>query len=126
MAHRTFGNAEPEQRSTVTFTLQGTTMATADQPAEVWKEDFTCVPVAPAGVLDDIAASMVTDAKGNIILNAPSLLAFLRGVLVDDDVPRMEALARDKRRLLPLEDLGNVVMWLTKELTGHPSTPASS
>lgn len=126
MAHRTFGSDEPEKLEPVTFTLRGTIMGTDDQPAEVWKEDFTCVPVAPAGVLDDIAASIVTDAKGNMILNAPSLLAFLRGVLVDEDVPRMEALARDKRRLLPLEDLGNVVMWLTKELTGHPSTPASS
>lgn len=129
MAHRTFGNTAPT-REPVTFTLTGVYLRPDDAPddyqPEVWEEAFTCVPVAPAGVLDDLAASVTTDGKGNQIFNAPSLLNFMRGVLVDADVPRMEALAHDKRRLLELQTLGELVMWLSEQLLGRPSTPASS
>jgi hypothetical protein len=124
--HRTFGNSQPADGSPapepVTFDLSGGPPLSAEE----WEETFTCLPVAPAGVLDDFVNIVSIDARGNRVYDAPSLLNFLKGVLVDEDVDRLNALVHDKRRVVELATLGEVVMWLSQELLGRPTMPPSS
>lgn len=124
--HRTFGSTttdpEAEPAEPVTFDLSGGPPL-SKQP---WTETFTCVTVAPAGVLDDFVSVATVDARGNRVWNAPSLLRFLKGVLVDEDVVRLDQLVHDKERIVPLDTLGEVVLWLSQELLGRPTTPLSS
>lgn len=128
--HRTFGtvtpagdNGEaPAPLEAPTFTLQGGPPISPTAFAET----FTCVPVAPAGVLDDLAACVRVDARGRQIYDAPSLIRFLRGVVIDGDEDRLVELCHDKGRVVQIEDLGETVMWLSEALIGRPSTPPSS
>ena len=124
--HRTFGTTttDPDAQAVeaVTFDLSGGPPLSK----EPWSETFTCVPVAPAGVLDDFVSIATVDARGNRQWNAPSLLRFLTGVLVDEDVVRLNELVHDKARIVELNVLGEVVLWLSQELLGRPTTPPSS
>lgn len=122
MPHRKFDftpeiadDAEPKEP--ITFELGGLGLLTK----EPWVESFTAVPVAPPGVLDDVSTSMGVDDRGNRVWHTPSLLGFMRGVIVDDDVARFEALMRDKDRAIDIRDLGEIMLWLTEELLGRPS-----
>jgi hypothetical protein len=117
--HRVF-SATPSDEPPPTFTLDGTL-----PDGSGWAETFTCVPEAPAGVLDDLVASMGIDGDGNQRFNNVSLLRFIRGVLVEGDVGRFERLVRDKARVVPLETLGEIMLWLAEELTGRPTSRRS-
>lgn len=121
MPHRSFDltptESDAEPKEPITFDLSGLGQITK----EPWKESFTCVPVAPAGVLDDLASSMGSDQRGNRVWNVPSLLGFMRGILVDEDVDRFEALMRDKDRAVDLKDLGEIMLWVSEELVDRPS-----
>lgn len=122
MPHRKFDltpapTDQDEPREPITFELSGRGLLTK----EPWEESFTAVPVAPPGVLDDVASSMGIDDRGNRVWHTPSLLGFMRGVIVDDDVARFEALMRDKDRAIDIKDLGEIMLWLTEELLGRPS-----
>lgn len=120
---RRFTQASPTHvDEEITFVLDGVGVITG----EPWEETFRVVPVAPAGVLDDLAASVgVTDA-GDRVWNQVSLLRFIRGVIVDEDVPRFQRLTHDKDRVVALQLLGDVMIWLSGELVGHPTTRPSA
>lgn len=118
MAHRSFVPSEPgEAKDRPTFDIGGFRLSNS----EAWKETFTCVPEAPPGVLDDLTTSSIIDDRGNRQYNAPSLLAFFEGVIIDEDVPRFRAWSHDKDRAVSIEVLGEVMMWLAEELAGHPT-----
>lgn len=126
MAHKTFGNVAADSKDELkpgpTFDLEGGPPTSK----ETWKESFTCVPVAPAGVLDDLARMVQVDARGNQIYNSPSIMRFLVGVMIDADLDRFDALVHSKDRVVPLEVVVEVAMWLMEETVGHPSMPPSS
>ncbi len=123
MPHRKFdftpdpATADTEDREDLTFELAGMGLLTK----EPWAESFTAVPVAPPGVLDDVASSMGVDDKGNRVWHTPSLLGFMRGILIDEDVSRFEKLMHDKDRAIDIKDLGEIMLWLTEELLDRPS-----
>lgn len=122
MAPRTFGSVDPAARKeAIQFTLQGLTFP----DGLPWEETFSCLPSAPAGVLDDfVQAAGAFD--GSNIWTAPSLTGFLRSVMLDADVERFDGLLHDKSRIVELQDLGELVMWLSSELMGRPTPPLSS
>lgn len=118
MPHRSFiPDAETAEREPVTFDIGGYRQSTKEQ----WKETFTCLPEAPSGVLDDLATSSLLDDKGRRVFNAPSLLAFFEGVLVEEDVARFRAITHDKDRIVTLDLLGDVMMYVAEEITGRPT-----
>lgn len=123
MPHRKFDftppapDADAEAKEPLTFELVGVGQITK----EPWSESFTAVSVAPAGVLDDLASSMGVDDRGNRVWHSPSLLGFMRGIIVDDDVARFESLMRDKDRAVDIRDLGEIMLWLSEELLDRPS-----
>lgn len=122
-ARRTFTAKPPTPgRTGPEFDLEGVGQITGKE----WSEHFTCVPTAPSGVLDDLASSMGTDGRGNTVWNQVSLLAFFRGVLLDDDVVRFQALVHDKDRLVELDLLGEIMLWVADEVVGHPTQRPSS
>lgn len=118
MPHKSFiPDASPEKQEAVTFDVGGFRISNGEQ----WKETFTCVPVAPAGVLDDLATSSRVDGNGNRVYHSPSLLAFFEGVIVDTDVPRFREITHDKDRVVSIDQLGEVMMWLAEKLTDRPT-----
>jgi hypothetical protein len=118
MAHRSFVPSEPgEQKELPTFDIGGFRRSNG----EAWKETFTCLPEAPPGVLDDLMTASIIDDRGNRQYNAPSLLAFFEGVLVEEDVRRFREWSHDKDRTVAIETLGEVMMWLAEEVAGRPT-----
>jgi hypothetical protein len=108
-----------EGRERVEFEFAGVGVITK----KPWTESFTCVPAAPAGVLDDLAASVTLDSSGRMTWNQVSLLRFMRGVIRDEDVERLDALVHDKDRVVKIELLGETMLWVAEELAGRPMTP---
>lgn len=126
--HRTFDVANATDA--VTFTLNYTVPNPAPRPevedaAEPWPERvqqsqlFTCVSVAPAGVLLDMVAAQ--DSSGG--RSAQALTDFVNGVLIDADLERFAALVHDKDVAIPIEVLGQIVAWLAEEYAGRPTQP---
>ena len=118
MPHKNFAPASAQgagPREPVTFTLSGKTPT-----GEEWAEKFTCLEEA-SGVLDDLASSASYDAQGNRVFHAPSLVSFVAGVLVPEDEARFRRLTKDKTHVVPLETLGEITLWLSEELVGHPT-----
>lgn len=124
MPHRSFDFTPPvdadgdEPKEPITFELAGLGQITK----EPWKESFTAVPVAPPGVLDDLTSSMGADKRGNRVWHAPSLLGFMRGILIDEDIDRFEDLMRDKDRAIKIEALGEIMLWVAQELVDRPTS----
>lgn len=125
--HRDFGSSPGTPKEPITFTLAG--------------ETFTALPEAPGAALNDLASGITLDEKGYRVYSAPNLIAFVTAVLVEeeevegedgtmervptDDVERFLALMRDKRRVVPIDTLGEVVMWLAEEYGDRPSPPSA-
>lgn len=106
----------------VTFTLEG---GPPLSPKE-WSETFTCLPAAPAGALDDLAASAGMDTRRNVRQwNAPSVIRFLMAVVVPEDEERLWATLHGKETIVELQELGELMMWVAEELTSLPTTPPS-
>lgn len=114
-------SAAPEQpaKEPVEFDLEGARFSNN----EPWSEHFACVEVAPPAVLDDLVSSSTIDERGNRIYHTPSLIAFMNGVLVDQDLPRFNALMRDKDRAIDIQTLGEIVVWISEEIVGRPTGP---
>lgn len=132
--HRTFGTPTPDvPPEGPTFDLAG--------------ETFRCVAVAPPAVLLRLASAVTVNERGEQVFNAPDLIAYVTGVLVDevwavdepdeegkqdpaagrwvpvDDVDRFRELVYSKRVQIPIEVLGEVVLWLSEQYTGRPTRP---
>jgi hypothetical protein len=94
--------------------------------AETWSETFTCVGLAPAGVLEDLTSAIrVNPVTGTRRYDTLSCMAFVREVLVEEDKERFETLMHDQNRIVGLIDLVSVVAWLSDELTLRPTRPSS-
>jgi hypothetical protein len=138
MTNRTFGSIDParNRREKEQFTLQGLyefdvkdrrTGDVVHVEGEEWSETFTCLRNPPAGVLDDLVASVGYDDRGNERYDRLSIVRFLRGVVVPDDEDRLNDVLRDKARPLDLQDdVGPLFLDLCKRLGGRPTTPPSS
>lgn len=122
MAHKDFsapvGAEGDTPREATTFTLSGVTQ---DDKKEAWSETFTCLETPPAGVLDRLVSAISHDKMGRRVFDAPSLIAFCDGILIEADEDRFRELVYDKRRVVKIEVLGDMVIWLAEELAGHPT-----
>jgi hypothetical protein len=106
--HRDFAIPTDSGREPPTFTLAG--------------EKFTCLPVAPAGALNDLVAG-IGEIDGNTVYSAPNLIAFCEAVLVEGDEKRFRKVVHSKKTVVPIETLGDVVMWLAEVLVDRPTEP---
>lgn len=126
-AHKTFrlGRA-PTEDDRLSFELVGHyTNPPADGPDE-WSETFTCVGLAPAGVLEDLTTTMSVDAlTGRRRYSTMACLGFIHQVLIPDDEERFDVLMHDKNRIVGLIEMVEVTAWLSDMLTLRPTGPSS-
>jgi hypothetical protein len=122
--HRSFSlGPAPTPADNVTFDLSG---ERSSNPEDRWTETFTCVGLAPAGVLEDLTSAIRVDpTTGMRRYDTLSCMAFVRAVLVPEDTGRFELLLHDTDRVVGLIDLVQVVAWLSDELTLRPTRPLS-
>lgn len=128
MVHRTFDDDAQIDHDAIgpTFDLAGQT--------------FHCLPAAPAGALNLMLEAVKTDTRGNQVFSAPDLIGFVCMVLIDerwvrdeddpsqwrtepaDDVERFRDVCEGKKYIVPIEKLGEVVVWLTEQYVGRPTS----
>lgn len=117
-----------QRRQVPTFTVAGVYVdvdkaGNVVESDEEWEEMFRCLPVAPGGTLDDLSSAVSVDEHGNMTFSKVSVLRFIRSVIVEGDEHRFDQMVRDKRRMVELEILGEIMMDLSAEYTGRPTGP---
>lgn len=117
----TFSSDDYEPPPPRPFKLTGRTLGTQ----EPWEEVFSILGSAPQGPLADLASS-VTIKNGNIEYNANSVVRFLRAVIVPVDELRFDTLMHDKDRVVPVEQLGAVMLWAAGQVAERPTGPLSN
>lgn len=124
MARRTFTQERPALADDPPeFTLDGVGQLTKDP----WSQVFRCLGTAPAAALDELAAAVTVQDGDVIAFSNVSVLAFFRHVLVPDDLAEFDKLVRDKDRVVTIQTLGDVLLWLGEQYSdGRPTTPSSS
>lgn len=90
-----------------------------------WELTLRCVAEPPAAAFDDLARSVGTDARGQLVFNNVSLLRFFDQVVVPEDEQTFRDLVNDKDRAVQIEELGEVLMWLAGLYTERPTSPPS-
>jgi hypothetical protein len=122
--HRSFDVGDPPTTDDqVSFDVTG---RFTSRPDERWTETFQCVGLCPAGTLDALTTTVQLTTDGRRRYNSMSCMAFVRAVLIEDDVPRWDALLTDTDRIVGLIDLVGIVAWLSDELTLRPTQPSSA
>lgn len=125
---KTYRTNRQQRRQVPTFTIAGyyadvTPDGDVVESDEEWEETFRCLPVAPGGALDDIAAAVSIDDHGRMTFNKVSVLRFIRAVLVEADEQRFDEVVRDKRRMVELDVLGEIMIDLSEGYTNRPTGP---
>jgi hypothetical protein len=100
----------------VPFTLYGRRLSDGTE----WEETFSVLGQAPQGALTDLANGV--DIKdGNIVYSASATVKFLRAIIVPLDEARFDALLADKDKPMPLEQLGEVMLWASRVVSHRPT-----
>jgi hypothetical protein len=124
MARKTFGSRITPGKEGPILDLTGDIIDGSGQvTGEEWKLALRCLPKLPGEALDKLTTSVYVDAQGEQKYNAPSVLGFLRRVVVDDDLPALEALIADRHRVLDLNDYAGMMEWIVSETTEERPTP---
>ncbi len=100
--HKDFGSGNADVEP-LTFDLHG--------------ETFVCLPQVPGKFLLDLAKNSASEDAGE---NAEIITKFFSQVLEDESFERFDALLEDKRRVVTMETLGEIVSWLMEEYSGRP------
>jgi hypothetical protein len=121
---------------------------------ELGGEWFETLPEAPAAALNDLMAGITMSEEGDRVYSAPNLIAFVQAVLVAedrltiaeaeeqgidvddddreagivyvprDDVTRFRKVVTSKRIIVPIDELGDVALWVAEKLANRPFTPS--
>lgn len=119
MAHKAFGSTSHALPEAATFELSGMFVSSG----EGFTEKFTCQAVIPPGVLVDLVGAFgPVDDDGNRKLNVAVINDFFAATLDEESGARFAALIRDKNRVVEIDTLGEIVMWLSEEVLGRPTT----
>lgn len=121
MPKRTFTLAPPTTDDPPEFTLEGV----GQIDGQPWSLTFHCLGTCPAAALDDMARSVGVNAAGDYVFNNVSVIRFFRQVVVPDEEHELEAFIADKNRVVQIEELGDVLMWLAETYTARPTDPSS-
>lgn len=125
---KTYRSKAPTQKKVPTFTVEGNYIDVGDagdviETEEEWSETFRCLPTAPGAALDDLVSSVSINEEGDISFSKVSVLRFIRSVLTESEEQRFNAMVRDKRKLVDLDVIGQIMMDLAEEYTGRPIGP---
>lgn len=112
-------------------------------------EHFHALSEAPAGIMNDLLAGIGLDDAGNRVYQAPNLIRFVQGVLREqealtpeeatergierkpsddglvwipaDDLRRFSRVVYGKQHVVKVDELGELVMWLSEKLADRPT-----
>lgn len=127
----TFDSYDAPDEPTKPFRLSGRLLVPepptepGGEPVERWSEDFQILGTSPQGALATLAGA-VTIKDGVIHYTSHAVIRFLKAVIVPTDELRFDQLVNDKNRVLPLEQLGDVMLWAAGMVSGRPTGPLSS
>lgn len=99
----------------------GTTIA-----GEPFVERFRVVDVVPFGCIDDLARTVEVRPDGEVMYGKHATLAFMRQVIVPDDRDRWNALLTDPERIVPIDHVASIMLWVVGETTDRPTGPRSN
>lgn len=89
-----------------------------------WSRSFQCLPIIPAGAMDDLSNMVYVDQRtGKQMYNAPSLIGFMKQVIVPEQVDEFVELMHSTEFLVDLAELGACMEWVVEELMSRPTQP---
>lgn len=109
-------NTEPE-----TFTIVG-----SRGNGERFEELFSTVLELPVGVIDDVANSCSVMDDGRVAYSRHHVLRLIRTAITPDHRDRWDDLVRDTDRIVKLDKLVPVMLWLIGALSDRPTGPLSN
>lgn len=113
----TFQATKAAEREGPKFVIEGERRVVTKEGV-TWEpetHEFTCLPVAPAGIINDM-----TTADG---LPADVLTDFLEGCLVKEDEALFKELRYSKEFLVQAQTVSEIAIWLIGRYTGRPFLP---
>lgn len=119
-----------QNRPPIPIRLEGVYAAGTQQPGqpEAWALDLKAMGMPPLAVMDSMRDAIIMDeGSGQQAYNPAAVIGFIRGALEPNDAQQFMALVHDKSRLVRLEVLGSVMLYLSERYTGRPiGAPSSS
>jgi hypothetical protein len=123
MTLRTFDLDDPaDGHQPVEFAVRGKRKSTG----EPFTEQFTTIADLPPAVLDDVSRSVVIGDDGTAYYQRHETLQFVRAAIRAQDHARWDALVRDPDRLVNLDRLVEIMLWLVGTLLNRPTGPLSN
>lgn len=111
--HKTFDVPDADDSEPLSFDLKY-------KSGEV--ETFNCYPEIPGKLLIDLmkpAAAADEDRAG--VMMAVSVLEFFPQVMDEDEWARLESALNDRKRVVSMEQLSNIMSWLVEEYSERPT-----
>lgn len=90
-------------------------------PTEGGTEQFKARRNVPPGLLLDLAGAVVLDADGKRLPNIGAVDGLMQALLYPDDFARWSALLRDPDRWVSMEQIADVILWLSEAFMGRPT-----
>lgn len=133
MAAKTFTNPKPTAPLPAhEFTVDGwyadqdTTPGLEPPPGyepRPWTEQFIAKGSLPPGTLIDLTGLVQVLPNGAQQYNLALITSFMRQALLNEEhARRWEAMIHDPNRLVEIETLGEIVLWLGEMLAGRPTS----
>jgi hypothetical protein len=61
--------------------------------------------------------------EGKHVINPPAVIEFIRMACIPESALRFQALVDDPDRLVDVQPLGEVFIWLSEEILARPTAP---
>lgn len=84
---------------------------------KLYGEEFECVPAVQGKVLLNMATKVGDESPSE---QAKMINEFFGYVLTDDSFKRFDAILESKDKIVTVEALGDIVSWITEQLTSRP------
>lgn len=84
---------------------------------KLYDEEFTCVPEVQGQVMLNL---VIESNSGEADATAKVIFSFFQKVLEDESYTRFEELLNDKKRVVTVETLSEIVAWLIEEYSSRP------
>lgn len=123
----TASNDDSRNAATEPFELDGVYAPgrTAPDGGTTWSETFTVSSRLDASMAGWYAQAF-TIIDGKQVVNPPAVIQFLRLACVPESALRFAALIEDPDRLVDVNVLGDVFVWLSEEVLARPIQPPSA
>jgi|SRR6056297_1738545 len=99
------GSYKPEEAQELSFKL--------------YDEEFLCTPAVQGKFLIDLISGAGDETSTS--RNLEIITEFFENVLEEESNERFQALLKDKKKIVTVETLSEIVAWLMSEYTGRPN-----